>query len=75
VDLYEIPFVPILEETRKDWSMFQDFLVKERVLRPVVRFSDQNHLLELLAEKVIAPAEKLIEKRQEERLDEVFGRA
>jgi hypothetical protein len=72
VDLYEIPFVPILEQERKDWSMFKDFLVKERVLKPV-RFTDQNHLLELLAKKVIAPAEKLIEKRQK-RLDRVFGR-
>jgi hypothetical protein len=72
VDLYEIPFVPILEEKRKDWSMFRDFLVKERVLEPV-RFTDQNHLLELLSKEVIAPAEKLIEKRQR-RLDEIFGR-
>jgi uncharacterized protein YjbI with pentapeptide repeats len=73
VDLYEIPFVPILEKERRDWSMFRDFLVKERVLEPV-RFTDQNHLLQLLAKEVIAPAEKLIEKRQQ-RLDEIFGRA
>ena len=53
--------------------MFRDFLVKERVLEPV-RFTDQDHLLELLAKKVIVPAEKLIEKRQK-RLDEIFGRA
>ena len=73
VDLYEIPFVPILEKERKDWSMFRDFLVKERVLEPV-RFIDRDHLLEVLAKEVIAPAEKLIEKRQK-RLDEIFGRA
>jgi hypothetical protein len=73
VDLYEIPFVPILEKKRKDWSMFRDFLVKERVLEPV-HFTDQDHLLELLAEEVIAPAERLVEKRQQ-RLDEIFGRA
>jgi uncharacterized protein YjbI with pentapeptide repeats len=74
VDLYEIPFVPILEKERKEpWSMFRDFLVKERVLEPV-RFTDQDHLLEVLAKEVIAPAEKLIEKRQK-RLDEIFGRA
>jgi hypothetical protein len=35
VDLFEIPFVPILEQNRKDWSMFKDLLVKERVLKPV----------------------------------------
>ena len=70
VDLYEIPFFPILEQKRKDWSMFQDFLIKERVLKPV-RFTDQDHLFELLAKKVIPRAEKLIEKRQK-RLDEIF---
>jgi hypothetical protein len=73
VNLYEIPFVPILEEKRKEWSLFKDFLVKERVLN-MVRFTDQDHLLELLAKEVIAPAERLIEKRQR-RLDEIFGRA
>jgi Pentapeptide repeats (8 copies) len=73
VDLYEIPFVPVLDKERKDWSMFKDFLVKERVLEPV-RFTDQHHLLELLADEVIAPAEKLIAKRQR-RLDAIFGRA
>jgi hypothetical protein len=73
VDLSEIPFVPILQQKRKDWSMFKDFLVKERVLNPV-RFTDRNHLLQLLAKDVIAPAERLIEKRQQ-RLDQIFGRA
>ena len=72
VDLYEIPFVPILEQKRQHWSMFNDFLVREHVLKPV-RFTDQNQLLQLLAKEVIAPAEKLIEKRQQ-RLDEIFGR-
>lgn len=70
VDLYEIPFVPILEQKREDWSMFRDFLVKERVLEPI-RFTDQDHLIGLLAEEVIAPAERLIEKRQQ-RLDKIF---
>ena len=71
VDLHDIPFVSILEWQREDWSMYRDFLVKERVLGPI-RFTDQNHLLGLLAEKVIAPAEKLIGDRQE-RLDRIFG--
>jgi hypothetical protein len=73
VDLYQIPFVPILEENRKEWSMFQEFLVKERVLE-IVRFTDQDHLLELLAKEVIAPAERLVEERQK-RLDKIFGRS
>jgi len=73
VDLYEIPFVPILEQKREDWSMFRDFLVKERVLEPI-RFTNHDHLLEILAEEAIVPAERLIEKRQQ-RLDKIFGRA
>src|SRR6516164_5680876 len=56
VDLYEIPFVPIIERERKEWSMFRDFLVKQRVLEPV-RFTDQDHLLKLLAQKVITRRE------------------
>lgn len=72
VDLHEIPFIPILEQNRKDWSMFRDFLVKERVLEPI-RFTDQDNLLEKMAQEVIAPAEKLIEKRQQ-RLDRIFGK-
>jgi len=73
VDLYEIPFVPILDRKRENWSMFRDFLIKERVLEPIP-FTDQDDLLEHLAEEVIAPAERLIEKRQQ-RLDKIFGRA
>ena len=72
VDLHEIPFVPVLESNRKDWSMFKDFLVKERVLDPV-RFEDAHGLLGLLNKKVVTPAEKLIRKRQQ-RLDRIFGR-
>ena len=72
VDLHEIPFVPILERERKDWSMFKDFLVKERVLEPV-RFTNAQDLVRLLREEIVVPAEKLIEKRQR-RLDQVFGR-
>jgi uncharacterized protein YjbI with pentapeptide repeats len=72
VDLHEIPFVPILERKRKDWSMFKDFLVKERVLDPV-RFTDAQELVSLLRKEIVIPAEKLIKKRQL-RLDKIFGR-
>ena len=46
----------------------------KHAVRGPVRFIDQDHLLEVLAKEAIAPAEKLIEKRQR-RLDEIFGRA
>lgn len=72
VDLHEIPFVPILERKRRDWSMFKDFLVKERVLDPV-RFTDAQELVSLLRKEIVLPAEKLVQKRQL-RLDRIFGR-
>src|SRR5215472_5952805 len=72
VDLFDIPFVPILERKRKNWSMFKDFLVKKRVLDPV-RFEDAQELLGLLKEQVVIPAEKIVKERQT-RLDKIFGR-
>lgn len=65
------PLSRILEQKREDWSMFRDFLVKERVLEPI-RFTDQDHLFELLAEEAIVPAERLIEKRQQRFDEEAF---
>ncbi len=78
VDLYNIPFVPIIERKRKEWSMFKDFLIKDNVLKQEpeftpLRFENQSHLLELLADEIIAPAERFVEKRQK-LIDKVFGR-
>ena len=73
VDLHEIPFVPIIQKERGDWSMFRDFLVKERVFEPI-RFADQQDLLELLSDDGIEPAESFVETRQR-KLDRLFGRA
>ena len=72
VDLYDLPFIPILEKGRKDWSMFKDFLTNERVLEPV-RFADAKDLLSLLKKRAVIPAENLVKKRQS-RLDKIFGR-
>lgn len=72
VDQFEIPFLPIINENRKEWSMFRDFLVKQHVLDPI-RFADQDRLLRTFAETVIEPAEKLVEQRQA-KLDKIFGK-
>ena len=72
VDLYGIPFVAITQEDDKEWSMFKDFLVNDRVIGPI-RFRDQRDLLDHLATTAIAPAEKMIEDRQN-KLREIFSR-
>ena len=72
VDLHEIPFIPVIQSERRDWSMFRDFLIKDRVFEPI-RFSDQEHLLQLLSGHGIQPAERYVETRQRQ-LDRLFGR-
>jgi uncharacterized protein YjbI with pentapeptide repeats len=71
VDLYEIPFIPILEASRRDWSMFKDFLVKERVFEPI-RFVTTEDLFVQLGNEAIAHAERKLADRQR-RLDRIFG--
>jgi len=70
---FKIPFVPIIEESRKKdvYSMFSDFLEDERVL-PLVEFISKEHLMELLHPKIIKPAEKKCEERQI-RLKQIFN--
>lgn len=69
---FRIPFVPIIEEGRKVYSMFADFLENDWVLAPVA-FTNKEHLLELLPSKVIEPAEMKCQQRQL-RLKEIFDR-
>src|SRR5260370_15148175 len=70
---FKIPFVPIIDESRKKdvYSMFSDFLEDERVL-PLVEFISKEHLVRLLHLKIITPAEKKCEERQI-RLKQIFN--
>jgi len=65
-NLPSVPILPILHASDHEYSMFKDFLDYPWVLTPHV-YEDQDNLLESLAEKIIAPAEKKayeIEKRR-----------
>ena len=69
---FKIPFVPLIEEGKKVFSMFTDFLGNPWVL-PLVTFSSQEQLIELLPSMVIGPAEEKFKKRQE-LLHQLFNR-
>lgn len=60
---FKVPFVPIIEKGRKVYSMFSDLLGYPWVLPPV-EFINKEHLLALLASKVIDPAEEKFKERQ-----------
>jgi hypothetical protein len=55
---FKIPFVPIIEASRKPFAMSVDILEYPWVVRPPVTFATTEELLELLSTKVIAPAEE-----------------
>lgn len=62
---FKIPFVPIIEEGRRQYSMVVDILEYPWVLNPPVRFVDVEHLVRVLPTKIIAPAEILVKDRQD----------
>jgi len=68
----KIPFVPILEKGRQQYSMFADLLEYDWMLKPVVEFESAADLLLTLPDKIISPAEKCVETRQA-KLREIFG--
>jgi uncharacterized protein YjbI with pentapeptide repeats len=71
---FKIPFVPIVDESRKKevYSMFSDFLENDWVL-PLITFTNRENLLELLPSRVIEPAERKCEERQIQ-LKQIFNR-
>jgi hypothetical protein len=52
----KVPFAPILEKDKQEYSMFKDLLEYDWVLRPV-RFDSVEALTAALAETVVKPAE------------------
>ncbi len=69
---FKIPFVPIIEEGRKIFSMFPDLLGYPWVLTPV-EFTNKEQLIELLPTRVIEPAEEKFKERQA-LLNQLFNR-
>jgi hypothetical protein len=70
---FDIPFIPILQKGRKEYSMFRDLLKYPWVVQPIVEFANQEHLMELLPSRILAPAEERAKERQEE-LKHLFSR-
>lgn len=70
---FRLPFVPIIEEGRKGqiFSIFPELLENDWVL-PLIAFSSQENLMELLPSRIIEPAEKMCEERQA-RLHQLFN--
>lgn len=57
-----LPVVPIIEGSQREYPVSDHILRRNCVARPVVPYQDLGHLLAILDESVIAPAEKLYEK-------------
>ena len=68
---FKIPFVPILESGRRQFSMAVDLLEYPWVVRPPVIFASPDELVSLVPSKIIAPAEEKHQARQQ-LLDELF---
>ncbi len=68
---FKIPFVPILEAGRRQFSMAVDLLEYPWVVRPPVMFASTDELVDLVPSKIIAPAEEKHQARQQ-LLDELF---
>jgi len=68
---FKIPFVPILEEGRKPYSMFVDILEHQNVVKPIVSFKSIEDLIEKTPGSIITPAEEKLKERQA-LLDQLF---
>lgn len=69
---FKIPFIPILEESRRPYAMFPDLLEYDWVLKPIVVFTTIAELRSQLRSRVVAPAEARLERRRA-LLDELFA--
>ena len=61
---FKIPFVPILQKGVHHYSMFTDLLENDWVIKPIIEFQDEKHLLELVPSKIVGPAEERAAERQ-----------
>jgi len=68
---FNIPFVPILEEARKPYPMFDDILERRNVVKPLVYFTSIEDLIEKIPGRILAPAEEELKERQA-LLDQLF---
>jgi uncharacterized protein YjbI with pentapeptide repeats len=70
---FKIPFVPILEEGRREYAMFSDILEYPWVIKPLVKFTNIKTLIENLPSMIIEPAEENHQRRQQ-LLEQLFSK-
>jgi uncharacterized protein YjbI with pentapeptide repeats len=68
---FKIPFIPIIEDGKKQYSMFADILEFPWVLKPVVKFAGKEQLIGLMKSRIIDPAEEKCKERQKT-FDQLF---
>jgi hypothetical protein len=56
--LPSVPIIPVIVRPQKEYAMFEHFFGFRHILKPF-RYRSQEHLIEALETKVIAPAERL----------------
>jgi hypothetical protein len=59
--LPSVPIMPLIVRPQKEYAMFEHFFGFRHVLKPL-RYRDETHLLSILNDKVIGPAEKLAQR-------------
>ena len=57
-----LPVVPIIEASQREYSVADNVLRRESVVKPVVKYRDRAHLLDVLEKQVLEPAERLYAK-------------
>jgi hypothetical protein len=68
---FKIPFVPIIEASRKPFAIAVDLFEYPWVINPPVTFTTMKELIQLMPARIIAPAEEKHQARQK-LLDELF---
>ena len=53
-----IPVIPILQESNKEYSMFNDLLTKYQWVLPIFHYKDCDYLLNKFKSNILEPAEK-----------------
>jgi hypothetical protein len=54
-----VPVVPIIEASQREYPVADNILRRDSVVKPVVTYRNEAHLLAIFDEQVLAPAEAL----------------
>lgn len=57
-----LPVVPIIEASQREYPVADNILRRASLVKPVVKYLDERHLVKILDEQVLVPAEALYEE-------------